>query len=179
MMARWITVTAVLLACAMPASARMYQWLDPQSRTTQLSGKPPAWYRLDSAGPRVFVFDEGRLVDDTARPLAADAARALRQEAFARARIERDPATSLDARLEAALRQRGPARAGPAAATADEDETANRAAATDTAVEGNSTPETEPAADPQVHVMTRLRAMLDAWDRQQTDRARQILDSAR
>jgi len=25
--------------------AQMYQWTDPESGTTQLSGKPPAWYR--------------------------------------------------------------------------------------------------------------------------------------
>ena len=55
-----------LLVAATPAAARMYQWLDPHTGRVQLSGAPPAWYRGGTAGPRVLVFDDGELVDDTA-----------------------------------------------------------------------------------------------------------------
>lgn len=73
---------ALLLACAAPASARMYQWVDAQTGTVQLSGTPPSWYRGAQPGPRVFVFENGRLVDDTARELPAERAALLRATAF-------------------------------------------------------------------------------------------------
>ena len=44
----------------------MYQWTDPATGTVQLSGTAPAWYRNMADGPRVFVFDNGELIDDTA-----------------------------------------------------------------------------------------------------------------
>jgi len=72
----------LLLMLAASAAARMYQWVDPRSGTVQLSGAPPAWYRSAQTGPRVFVFENGRLVDDTARPVDPDQAAALRAGAF-------------------------------------------------------------------------------------------------
>jgi hypothetical protein len=66
-----------------PAFARMYQWVDPGTGTVQLSGTPPPWYRGGpEAGPRVFVFEQGRLVDDTSRSVAEEQAQALRATAF-------------------------------------------------------------------------------------------------
>src|SRR5690554_7481361 len=47
--------------------SRMYQWIDPDTQTTQLSGKPPTWYRSAEGGPRVLVFEKGLMVDDTGR----------------------------------------------------------------------------------------------------------------
>jgi len=72
---------ALLLASA-TVSARMYQWVDARSGTVQLSGAPPAWYRGSQPGPRVFVFENGRLVDDTAREVEPAQAAALRASAF-------------------------------------------------------------------------------------------------
>jgi hypothetical protein len=43
----------------------MYQWKDPETGTTHLSGVPPAWYRSENHGPRVFVFEKGKMIDDT------------------------------------------------------------------------------------------------------------------
>lgn len=60
----------------------MYQWLDAESGSTQLSGKPPVWYRGTVSGPRVFVFDNGRLIDDTGIAVDDDVRQQLRQKAF-------------------------------------------------------------------------------------------------
>lgn len=61
----------VLAALGGPATAhcaeRMYQWTDPSTGRTHFSGRPPHWYRKGD-GPRVLVFEDGRLVDDTAHP---------------------------------------------------------------------------------------------------------------
>lgn len=77
-----LLLATLLIAWSGSASARMYQWVDAQSGTVQLSGSPPAWYRGTQAGPRVFVFENGRLVDDTARRLPAEEAAMLRAVAF-------------------------------------------------------------------------------------------------
>lgn len=62
--------------------ARMYQWTEPDTSTTQLSGKPPAWYRSVDGGPRVFVFDNGRLIDDTNVKVSEEVRQRMRQKAF-------------------------------------------------------------------------------------------------
>lgn len=69
--------------------AQMYQWVDPESGTTQLSGKPPAWYRSAEGGPRVFVFNRGKVVDDTGIEISDEQRNALRRNAFIRAEEDR------------------------------------------------------------------------------------------
>lgn len=64
------------------AEARMYQWIDSETGTTQLSGKPPAWYRTGGHGPRIFVFDSGQLVDDTGIKVSVEQRELLRQRSF-------------------------------------------------------------------------------------------------
>lgn len=71
-----------LLLLVLPASARMYQWTDPDSGRTHLSGHAPPWYRGAGDGPRVFVFERGRLVDDTARQVSPETRRQLREQAL-------------------------------------------------------------------------------------------------
>ncbi len=56
-----------LLASGAAVAERMYQWLDPATGTMQLAGAPPAWYVNGAAGPRVRVFENGRVIEDTAR----------------------------------------------------------------------------------------------------------------
>src|SRR5690606_38346940 len=99
MAVRWFLL--LFLACAQAAEARMYQWIDPDTRTTQLSGKPPTWYRSPEGGPRVLVFERGRMVDDTARPVSESERQRLREEALVRA--EQDQA-AIEARLAEARR---------------------------------------------------------------------------
>ena len=72
----------LLLVFSQNISARMYQWAEPGSGSTQLSGKPPMWYRSATPGPRVFVFDNGRLIDDTGIEVDEDVRQQLRQRAF-------------------------------------------------------------------------------------------------
>lgn len=69
--------------------ARMYQWVEPDTGTTQLSGKPPSWYRSSDEGPRVLVFEKGRLVDDTSISVSQEARRDLRKRAFIMAEDDR------------------------------------------------------------------------------------------
>ncbi len=72
----------LLLVFSQDISARMYQWIEADTGSTQLSGKPPMWYRSTSSGPRVFVFDNGRLIDDTAIEVDDEVRQQLRQKAF-------------------------------------------------------------------------------------------------
>jgi len=73
----------VLALIAGPASARLYQWVDPSTGHVYMSGSPPAWYRTGSSGPRVLVFENGKLIDDTRREATADELQALREQAVA------------------------------------------------------------------------------------------------
>lgn len=79
----------VLLFFSQFVQARMYQWIDPESGTTQLSGKPPTWYRGVEGGPRVFVFEQGKVVDDTGIEISSTQRISLRTKAFLRAEKDR------------------------------------------------------------------------------------------
>jgi len=67
---------------SLTAHARMYQWVDPDTSTTQLSGKPPYWYRNGELGPRVIVFDSGKVIDDTGIDVSEVENERLRQQAL-------------------------------------------------------------------------------------------------
>lgn len=84
-----ILFLTILLLFSQHSLARMYQWVEPDSGTTQLSGKPPSWYRSGESGPRVLVFEKGRLVDDTDIELSREARRELRKRAFIMAEEDR------------------------------------------------------------------------------------------
>lgn len=75
------------------AHARMYQWTEPETSSTQLSGKPPVWYRSESGGPRVFVFENGHLIDDTAVEVSEDVREQMRQQAFVLVEEDRQKAS--------------------------------------------------------------------------------------
>jgi len=77
-----ILLVLLFLITAITVEARMYQWTEPGVETTQLSGKPPAWYRSTAGGPRVFVFDNGRLIDDTAVNVSDEVRQRMREEAY-------------------------------------------------------------------------------------------------
>jgi len=80
--------------------AQMYQWVDPETGTTQLSGKPPAWYRSAEGGPRVFVFKRGKVVDDTGINISDEQRTILRTKAFVSA--EEDRLAAKEKAMEAA-----------------------------------------------------------------------------
>lgn len=77
-----LSLILVALTVASVAEARMYQWVDPATGSTQMSGNPPAWYRSEWGGPRTWVYDNGRVVDDTAIQVSDEQGEALRMEAF-------------------------------------------------------------------------------------------------
>ena len=89
----------VLILASIPVQARMYQWKDPETGTTQLSGKPPAWYRSDEGGPRIIVFDKGRIIDDTNIRVSDEERESLRLQALVN--VENDRETARKKMLEA------------------------------------------------------------------------------
>ena len=96
----------LLLVVSTAAGARMYQWQDPDSRSVQFAGMPPAWYRSPEGGPRVRVYDGGKLVDDTYIPLTEDDSRVMRDTAFRV--LEEDQQLEAIKRLQrTALREEG------------------------------------------------------------------------
>ena len=101
----WIPVVAAV-ALALPGlgEARMYEWRNPATGSAQLSGEPPAWYRSAEGGPRVRVYENGNLVDDTAIRLPSERREELRQAAF-RESEQRERAEALRRLERAALRQ--------------------------------------------------------------------------
>ncbi|MEM7404933.1 MAG: hypothetical protein AAF458_06545 [Pseudomonadota bacterium] len=83
---RWLMRTLLLAALTLFAAtaceARMYQWWDASSGRLQMSGEPPSWYRSATPGPRVMVYDNGFLVDDTDIDVSVFRRLALRKKAF-------------------------------------------------------------------------------------------------
>lgn len=91
---RWSYLIALAVAlAAVPASARVYQWVDPDSGNVYLSGSPPPWYRSGARGPRVLVFERGKVVDDTGRETSEEEASALREEALLQEQIRKEAGT--------------------------------------------------------------------------------------
>lgn len=161
-MKRLLCLSIVLLA-ALPAQARMYQWVNPHSGRTQMSGKPPAWYRSDQPGPRVFVFENGRLIDDTGREVTAAERAALRSAAFAA-----KPAVNAETANAA-----GSAPIAPGSSTGSSTDAGN-------ALErgfGESEDSAAPTAnEPPDATIARLKSIIDAWEQQQTEEARRLLE---
>jgi hypothetical protein len=77
------------------AEARMYQWTQPNSGHTYLSGKAPSWYRGQTDGPRVLVFENGQIVDDTAARVSETQRVQLRTLAFTPKIVKPDSTLSL------------------------------------------------------------------------------------
>ena len=149
----------------------MYQWQDPDSGTTQLSGKPPAWYRSTEPGPRVIVFEKGRIIDDTNIKIPDAEREAMRTQALSRA--EEDKGKAKQMALEAEKLKSPPA-------TDNEEETA---AVTDKNAKGTEEPavtEEQPAVKDELPGMEGLteedmRALISEWEKQRTEQAKQKL----
>lgn len=153
----------LLLSLAWPAAGRMYQWVDPDTDTPQLSGKPPPWYRSREGGPRVVVYDKDRLIDDT-NVVVSDADREqLRQDALIQA--EQDQAVINEKLLEAKRMQ----------AVLDR----NRPAEEETPVVEALPPEPAPVVAPpqavnEAPTIEAMRALVESWDAHRTDSARDL-----
>lgn len=92
-------ILLILLTISTVSYARMYQWIDPDTGTSQLSGKPPQWYRSGIPGPRVIVYENGRVIDDTGIDLSEDEDERLRQEALII--VERNRLSAMEKMLQA------------------------------------------------------------------------------
>ena len=166
---RLATLCALLLASCL-VNARMYQWTSQSTGTAQFSGEPPSWYRAEQGGPRVRVFDNGNLVDDTAIMLPRAQREALRTAAFQEAE-QRRSAEALKRLEQAARREKRRQRereAKRAAQTRQERErdrqplVRQRADVGGGAGEAASSPTTETLDDAEV---ARLKAIISAFDR--------------
>jgi len=162
----FILALGVILTAS--TEARMYQWTNPESGTVQLAGAPPAWYRSANPGPRVLVFDNGELVDDTAVPVSDEQRVALRSAALGSASAEFAPAHNDNEEvLRDALEKAHEAGVDIAAVNAEvEAEQAARAAAAQ-------------AADAQTSAVDQadeLKALIEAFDQRRLDQARALLD---
>lgn len=146
----------------------MYQWTDAASGTVQLSGTAPAWYRNMTDGPRIFVFDNGELIDDTAVQVPESQRLRLRADAIghassvvALAEPDDDDSNELRAAMEKA-----------AGLGIDINAVANEFSEEQATlpVEPNEAPsETSDQA-------SALKALIDAYDLRQLEQARSLID---
>ena len=161
----------ILVVFSSTASARMYQWVDPESGSTQLSGKPPMWYRSAEKGPRVFVFENSRVIDDTNIEVSDSEREKLRQEAFLQAEKDREKAKQklMEARrldAELALKNAPPKGSEEPLPEIIEDPIEEDMA------EMEKPP--EPSGDEDA-TMEAMKKLIADWEKVQTDRARNVL----
>lgn len=161
-------VILILIAWSYPAIARMYQWVDPDTGTTQLSGKPPAWYRSDREGPRVFVFEGGKIIDDTGRQVNDGQREVLRQQAFIKAEQDKQVAKEklLDAtRIKATLDRKQKSQEKLEEVIMEEPPVQ---------VPDKESGENQPDKEKTIEQM---QALIRQWEKFQTQNARQLVES--
>ncbi len=145
----------------------MYQWSNTATGTVQLSGSPPAWYRSTSPGPRVFVFDNGQLVDDTSVSVPEEQRQLLRANAFgvpeasASINAQATHGNALGDTLE------NTARAGTDMNTVPEAFTAKR------------TREAKEDKGMVEQTVAELKALIDAWDTRRLNDTKALLREGR
>jgi len=157
-----------LMVAAMPVQARMYQWTDPETGTTQLSGKPPAWYRSMEKGPRVIVFEKGRIIDDTNISVADSVREELRMQALTRAVEDREKARQMALQAEELKSKIGTqSQEGLSEPVVTEDEI------TLPEVTLSPEPENEQADEAVYKELTEddLRALISEWEQQKTQQS--------
>ncbi len=179
-------ITQFLLALCVVISgsvyARMYQWTESDSGTTHLSGKPPVWYRGSGDGPRVYVFDNGRLIDDTAIEVDDEVRNQLRQQAFVLVEQDREDARKKNAKaleLKQKYVKETPKQSDELKTRVIEEEPLdpildNRAEAT--AKQDEAEEENEDSA--KTNLEDELRAMIADWEKSQTESAKKSLGEA-
>lgn len=163
----------VALACIISmliltaAQARMYQWQQPKSGNIQLSGHAPAWYRSVNLGPRVLVFENGKLVDDTAVAVGEAHRLKLREAALGETievRASAAPALAPDEALRNTLTEAAKAGINVEELAAE----ANAAAIRDQLPPSNTIQST----------VEELKALLNRWDEVKSQEARNLLNGA-
>lgn len=146
------------------AHARMYQWVDAESGNVRLSGEPPYWYRSLDGGPRVLVFEDGRLIDDTAIRLSPEQRKAYREAAFMEVdlRREKEAVNKLERAALREARRREEADRQLSALKEQQQEEENKSPAEDEKSQAaGSSPVTVDRG-----MVDQLKALVSSWDRQ-------------
>lgn len=156
-------VLSGVLCVVTPAQARMYQWINPSSGNTQLSGNPPTWYRSPQGGPRVLVFERGKAIDDTAIVVPEGTRDELRSQAFQAQESTRAATTALEVSVE------GEAETGAADSTAAEAESSEQDA--QKSASGDLT-------EMDANTVGRLKDIISAWDRMKLEQAKELIRGA-
>ena len=157
-------VLSGVLCVAIPAQARMYQWINPSSGNTQLSGIPPTWYRSPKSGPRVLVFERGKVIDDTAIVVPEGTRDELRSQAFQAQESTRAATTALEVSAEGEAETAADSTAAEAGSS-EQDTVARKSASGDL---------TEVDAD----TVGRLKDIISAWDRMKLEEAKELIRGA-
>lgn len=155
---RQLLLMAVLLL-PLAVGARMYQWVNPNSGRVELSGTPPAWYRTNEGGPRIQVFQNGQMVDDTAITLNESQSDKLREAAFEEFEIRRR--AEQVKKLERAARREKARRARAEESTVGSAPEQGKGDAADASIE--ELPDTLDQG-----TIDRLKNLIQSWDKQLT-----------
>lgn len=159
------------LAIITAAEARMYQWQDPESGITHLSGNPPAWYRTGH-GPRVIVFEKGEVIDDTQIELSADAREDLRLQAIARAEEDREIARQ---KAMAAEEMKARLDAGEQSGTEDAEVAPLPQPREEKTAAAEGAPDQPGELSAEGLTEDEMRALIQGWEKQRTERAMQAI----
>lgn len=172
-----IILILLLFMMTFSVEARMYQWIEPGVGTTQLSGKPPVWYRSADGGPRVFVFDKGRLIDDTAVEVSDEIRQRMRQEAFVLVEEDRQKAQEKIAKaqeIKQKLRKKKPI---DDTEESSHDEVSEKDSAIELITDALFPKDKEEEPDGVTEKsLDELRAMIADWEASQTENAKQALE---
>ena len=168
-------IIVFLLSLSSVAEARMYQWVEPGVETTQLSGKPPAWYRSANGGPRVFVFENGRLIDDTAIDVSDEVRQRMRKEAFILVEKDRQRVEEKMAKAEEMKKKKLKDKT-----TGDEFEESNEdedeSSALELITDALFPKEKKQEEQDEVQDVEALRKIIADWEASQTENARKALE---
>jgi len=167
-------ILVLLLAGSLPAAARMYKWVDPRTGITQLSGKPPPWYRNGQGGPRVFVFQRGRVVDDTGIKVTAAERDRLRQQALRDASGDTKEAgkqLQQSRQLQAAMEDKNQEES---AMTPGKPVEAAKPPPPPPAANGGK----EKPADQKQQTEKAMRALVNQWEKTRTENAKNVVDGS-
>ena len=173
-MKKFCLILVLVAIIQTPAHARMYQWVDPDTGTTQLSGKPPSWYRSGRVGPRIFVFENGRIIDDTGVILSDEHRMLMRERAYLKAdeEIAKAKERAIEAGRASAERKAKTKRDKTAEEESGkfDDELAEQQAGLPAEKESGEDPgkQTRLSADD-------MRQLILDWEKQQEEQARQII----
>jgi hypothetical protein len=155
--------------------ARMYQWIEADTGSTQLSGKPPVWYRSASGGPRVFVFNNGRLIDDTAIDVDEEVREQLRQRAFVLVEEDRQQAKEKIIRSQE-LKQKYVKEKPKKAKNAREEIVSEEEPPIELVLDEAALEDDQNEESSAEDTVNELRQMISDWEKTQTENAKKALE---